>query len=61
MSHIIIRNYDIEKYNFATMLQDLYNVDKLNQVHILDPDLCAGEWAVVRFDNEVKRFSSNIL
>jgi|TARA_R110001583_G_scaffold8506_33_gene40796 hypothetical protein len=56
MSHIVIRNYDTEKYNFAYMLQNLYNVKNLNQVHILDPELCAGEWAAVRFDNEVKTY-----
>ena len=56
MSHIIIRNYDTEKYNFADMLQNLYNVTSLTQVHVLDPELCAGEWAAVRFDNEVKTY-----
>jgi len=50
----IIRDYDASKYNFAPMLSELFGVQNLDQVHILDPELCAGEWALVRFENEVK-------
>ena len=38
------------------MLKSLFEVENLDMVHTLDPELCAGEWALVRFDNEVKTF-----
>ena len=53
---VTIRNYDISKYKLAEMLEGLFDVEALNQIHKLDPDLCAGEWAAVRFENEVKTF-----
>ena len=50
------RDYDPDKYKFKEMLESLFEVEKLDTVHTLDPELCAGEWAMVRFDNEVKTF-----
>ena len=52
----IIRDYNINKYNISTLLEDLFEVEDLSKLHILDPELCAGEWALVRFENEVKTF-----
>ena len=50
----IIKNYDVDKYKFRELVLSVFDVDRLDQIHTLKPELCAGE--LFDFTNETKTF-----